>query len=137
MPDECILQRIGLFFRVPDPCRDDLPVEGERCLVEIVFRDRRAEIAADVEAVVGGKGERGSNRHPALRNDLTIDLERHIKGDPVWAPLARFDFNFHVAGRQFLFRDDRVDQFRKGCIRSGVCHPSHTRKDHRKIHQGV
>src|ERR1035438_9654661 len=52
-----------LFLWICDLGREDLPVKGERCLVEIVERYGRAEVAADVEAVVGGEAERGGDRH--------------------------------------------------------------------------
>src|SRR5579862_1122322 len=67
------LRHPSLFFRIRDLRRHDFSIEGERCLVEIVERHGRAEIAADVEAVVCGEGKSGGDRHPALRYDLTID----------------------------------------------------------------
>jgi hypothetical protein len=67
------LRHLSLFFRIRDLRRHDFSIEGERCLVEIVERHGRAEVTADVEAVVGGEGKSGGDRHPALRHDLTID----------------------------------------------------------------
>jgi hypothetical protein len=57
------IRGIFLFLRIRDLGRNDFPVECERCLVEIFFRDGRAEIAADLRAVVGGTKPEKSMRN--------------------------------------------------------------------------
>src|ERR1019366_6025404 len=96
-----------LFLWICDLRRDDLPVKGERRLVEIVERYGRAEVAADVEAVVCGEAERGGDRYTALRHDLAIDLQRDVQwGAPLGHGQLRLDFNLHLASRQLVFRLD-------------------------------
>ena len=68
-----------IFLWIGDLRRDDLPIEGKGCLVEIGQRYRRAEIASDVETVVGGESHRRSDRYSALRHDLTVDLQRDVQ----------------------------------------------------------
>ena len=58
----------------------DPAVEWKRCLIVIVDGHRRAEVGADVEAVVGGEPQWRADRHRALGNFLTV----HRQGDFQW-----------------------------------------------------
>jgi hypothetical protein len=57
------IRGIYLFLRIRDLGRNDFPVECERRLVEMFFRDGRAEIAADVDGVASGTKPEKSMRN--------------------------------------------------------------------------
>ena len=85
----------------------DLAVELERCLVVIVQRHRRAQVAADVEAVVGGEQQRCADRHLAFGDDLAVDLHGHVQRAAGFGyGVGRLDFDLHLAGGQLLLGVD-------------------------------
>jgi hypothetical protein len=57
-------------------------VELNRRFVEVVRRHGRAEVTADVEAVVRGEDRRGADRHPALGDDLPFTFIGTSSGEP-------------------------------------------------------
>src|SRR5581483_6966108 len=69
-----------LFLRVRDLGHADGAVELKRRLVEVIERHGRAEIAADVEAIVDGKSQRGGDGHFAGGDFLAVDLEGDLRG---------------------------------------------------------
>ena len=56
----------------------DLAVEPERAPVEIVERDRRAEIDADVEGLARGKRRRHGALDRGARDLLAVDLQHDV-----------------------------------------------------------
>ena len=62
----------------PNVDRSNFAVESERPAVEIVERDRRAEIDADIKSFTRGKGGRHGALDRGAGDFLTIDTENHL-----------------------------------------------------------
>ena len=81
----------------------DLAVELERRLVVILHADRRAEVDAEVEAVVGGEEQRRADRHYAGGDLLAVDFHHDLeRTGGLGLDVSGLDFDLHFAGRQFV-----------------------------------
>src|SRR5262249_31484671 len=86
----------------------DLPVELERRLVEVVERHRRAEVAADVQAVVRGEGQWCRDGYATPGDLLAVDPQCDVERRRGLCPgQPRFDLDRHLAGGELPLRLDR------------------------------
>src|SRR5689334_14618064 len=82
-------------------CAFDGAIKLEGGLIVVLKPDRRAEVDAEVEAVVGRKEQWGANRHHARRDLLAIDLQDHIERTGRLAlDIGSHDLDLYLAGRQ-------------------------------------
>lgn len=85
----------------------DLAIEFEGGLIVVLNPDRRAEIDAEVEAIIGCKEQRGADWYNARSDFVAIDFQNHFEGTG-WPALdiCRLDLDLQLAGRQFVLGFD-------------------------------
>ena len=93
-----LLQLSGRTTQVLHARPFDLAVEFEGGLIVVIDADRRAEVDAEVEAIVGRKDQRGAHRHHARRNFVAVDFQHHLERTG-WLALnvGRLDFDLDLA----------------------------------------
>ena len=81
----------------------DLAIEFEGGLIVVLKSNRRAQVDAEVEAIVGRKEQRGADWHHARRDFLAVDFQDHLEraGWPA-LQIGRLNFDLCLAGRQFV-----------------------------------
>ena len=79
-------------------------IEFERGLIVVLKPDWRAEVDAEVEAIVGRKDQRRTHWYHARRDVLAVDFQDHLEraGRPA-LHVGRLDFDLRLAGGQFVF----------------------------------
>ena len=81
----------------------DRAIKLERRFIEVIQRYRRAEVGADVEAVVGGEQQRRADRHFALCDDLAIDPHGDIqRAGGLEYGIGSLDFDPYLARGELL-----------------------------------
>src|SRR5689334_21188431 len=85
-------------------CAFDGAIKLEGGLIVVLKPDRRAEVDAEIEAIVGRKEQWGANWHHARRDFLAVDFQDHIERTGRLAlDVGSLDFDLHLASRQFVF----------------------------------